>query len=133
MQINIQSHNIEITKHLRKHSENRINEIFSDLNGKVKMVGVRFLKFRNGHKDTNVICQIHVQAHNLPTLITESKADNVYSAIEQAVRRSKNNVSRKFSKLDTVLRRIKSLNIQKSQSRLLTLTSHNQQFSKELS
>lgn len=133
MQINIQSHNIEITKHLRKHSENRINDIFSDLNRKVKMVGVRFLKFRNGQKDNNVICQIHVQAHNLPTLITESKADNVYSAIEQAVRRSKNNVSRKFSKLDTVLKKIKSLNIQKSQSRLLTLTSHNQQFSKELS
>lgn len=133
MQINIQSHNIEITKHLRKHSENRINDIFSDLNRKVKMVGVRFLKFRNGQKDDNVICQIHVQAHNLPTLITESKADNVYSAIEQAVIRSKNNVSRKFSKLDTVLRKIKSLNIQKSQSRLLTLTSHNHQFSKELS
>lgn len=133
MQINIQSHNIEITKHLRKHSENRINDIFSDLNRKVKMVGVRFLKFRNGQKDNNVICQIHVQAHNLPTLITESKADNIYSAIEQAVRRSKNNVSRKFSKLDTVLKKIKSLNIQKSQSRLLTLTSHNQQFSKELS
>ena len=133
MQINIQSHNIEITEHLHRHIENRINDQFSNLNRKVQKISVRIYEFRNGYKNYKVICQIQVQTGNLPVLITESKADNVYSAIEHAVRRAKKNTSRKFLKLDVLLKKIKNLKLQKTNTRLLKLPIHSQQLPKELS
>ncbi len=130
MQLNIQSHNIEVTDHLRRHTENRINDLFSNLNTRVLKVGVRYFK---PNEKNIVICQMHIQARALPTIISEAQADSIYLAIEYAAQRAKRNVSRRFAKLEKLLNRIKGLKKQKIHATLLKLPNQNQLLTRELS
>ncbi len=129
MQLIIQSHNVEITDHLRRHTENRINDLFSNISKRVQKVYVRYFKSNNKN---NVTCQIHIQTRALPTIVSEFHADSVYLAIEYAALRAKRNVVRRFAKLEKLLNKISILKKQKSSKKILRLPNHNPQLTREL-
>ena len=131
MQLSIQSHNIEITDHLHSFTEKRIIETFSNLNKNVKKINVRLFLLNSNSKTSKVACQLQVHTRCLPTIYTESRANDVYKAINSSAKLARKSVSKRLTKFEALLKKIKFLNKQKARTSTLKLPYRQQQLTRE--
>ena len=131
MQFSIQSHNIEITDHLHSFTEKRISETFSNFDKSVKKINVRLFLLNSNSKTSKVACQLEVHTRCLPTIYTESRANDVYKAVNSSVKFARKSVSRKLTKFEALLKKIKFLNKQKARASTLKLPYRQQQLTRE--
>ncbi len=131
MRLSIQSHNIEITDHLYSYTEKRVIETFSKLDKSIKKINIRLFLLNSNTKLSKVACQLQVHTRGLPTIYTESRADDVYSAVKSSANHARRTVDKRLTKFEALLKKIKFLNKQKARSSTLKLPNRHQKLTRE--
>ena len=131
MQISIQSHNIEITEHLHSYTEMQMIEAFSNLNKSVKKINIRLYALNSNSKTSKVACQLQIDTRCLPTIYTESRANDVYTAVKSSAKLARKSVSKRLIKFKALIKKIKLLNKQKVRNSTLKLPYRQQHITRE--
>jgi ribosomal subunit interface protein len=102
MQINIQARNFTLTDALRNHIQRRLRFALIQHDDHIQRVEVRVSDINGPRGGEDKRCHIQVTLEQLPDMVIEDTASDLYVAINRAASRASRTLSRRLSRQRTV-------------------------------
>ncbi|RJG01692.1 HPF/RaiA family ribosome-associated protein [Noviherbaspirillum sedimenti] len=94
MQVHMVSPQFSLTPSLREYLEQRLRAAFAPLGGKIIEIAVRLRDLNGPRGGCDMQCQVSVTMAGKPAVIIREVQENMYNAIDLAVKRAAYRVSR---------------------------------------
>ena len=99
MSIHIQARGFALTESLQQHTLKRIKASLGSRLDNVTSVHVGLSDINGPRGGADKCCRVHISLHQQRDVVVEDIQRDMYSAINSALRRARNAVGRRFSKL----------------------------------
>lgn len=94
MQVHMVSPQFSLTPSLREYLERRLRAAFAPLGGKIIEIAVRLRDLNGPRGGCDMQCQVSVTMPGKPAVVIREVQENMYNAIDRAVKRAAYRVSR---------------------------------------
>lgn len=98
MQVHMVSPQFSLTPSLREYLERRLRNAFAPLGGKIAEIAVRLRDLNGPRGGRDMQCQVSVSMPGMPAVVIREVQENMYNAIDRAVKRAAYRVSRLASR-----------------------------------
>ena len=104
MQVHMVSPEFSLTPSLREYLEQRLRTAFDPLHGKIAEVAVRLRDLNGPRGGRDMQCQVSVKMPGKPAVVIREVQENMYNAIDRAMKRAAYRVSRIAARRHLMLR-----------------------------
>jgi ribosomal subunit interface protein len=104
MQVHVVSPEFSITPSLREYLERRLHAAFAPVRGRIADVAVRLRDLNGPRGGRDMQCQVSVTIPGKPAVVVREVQENMYNAIDRAVKRAAYRVSRVSSRRRQIVR-----------------------------
>ena len=111
MQIDIQTRNFPLTDALRNHAKRRLRFALACCDDHIQRVVMRLSDINGPRGGKDKRCHLQVVLAGLPDVLIEDVEADLYVAIDRATDRAGRTVIRKLSRQQTLIRRVRPLNL----------------------
>lgn len=94
MQVHMVAPQFSLTPSLREYLERRLKAAFAPLGGKIADIAVRLRDLNGPRGGRDMQCQVSVSMPGMPAVVIREVQENMYNAIDRAVKRAAYRVSR---------------------------------------
>lgn len=98
MQVHMVAPQFSLTPSLREYLERRLKAAFAPLGGKIAEIAVRLRDLNGPRGGRDMQCQVSVSMPGMPAVVIREVQENMYNAIDRAVKRAAYRVSRLASR-----------------------------------
>lgn len=96
MQTNINAYGLDLTSDLRNYVEKRLNHILRFSGRKIRSVQVRLFDQYSAHGKTIKVSRVYAELKGMPSVVAESKSNDLYQAIHNSVHRARKYIHKKL-------------------------------------
>jgi ribosomal subunit interface protein len=106
MQIHVVSNEFSMTPFLREYLERRLQSAFSPVHRKMVNIAVRLRDLNGPRGGCDMLCQVSVKMQGKPEVVVKEVQENMYNAIDRAVKRAAYRMTQIAARQSRAVRRI---------------------------
>ena len=104
MRLNIIGHGFGLTPALVQHVESRIDQALGFASDQINSIAARLSDVNAGRGGTDKRCRLTLNLRYMPTVVVDALHDDLYAAIDEAVRRARESLRRNITRRRTMWR-----------------------------